>query len=197
MSKRILKYYVIFTLAILFFGYKSQSRGASEQTIMRSKLMFNLESHMSPDEVRHRLGLKAVSWEEESNISNVKTHSSDNYYSVLVKNFSHLNSSGNLRLIFLNKQLMMVMFYPEEFYRYVETLIKNEKFRIKIKHIARNEIQIAPNTRIEIVDTNLFGMGSGPTRSYVSWEDICLSQQYIKILVESEKAAFENKGVSH
>lgn len=193
MSKRIFIYCVIFSSAmLLFIGCENQSRAVSEQIINRAKLMFDLESYMSPEEARHRLGSKATSWkkEEEVDINNTKAHSSVNYYSVLVKNFSHLNSSGELRLMFLNKQLMMIMFFPEEFYPYVETLIKNEKPRIKLKHIARNESRIAPNVRMEIVDANLFEKGSGPTRSYVSWEDIRLSQEYIKILVESEKAAF-------
>ena len=44
--------------------------------------------------------------------------------------------------------------------------------------------------RMEIVDANLFEKGSGPTRSYASWEDIRLSQQYIKIIVASEKQLF-------
>lgn len=192
MSKNILICCVIFASVILLAGYRNQSNVISEQAIMRVKLMFNLESYMSPEEARQCLGSKATSWEkeEESDIDNIETHSSDNYYSVSIKNFSHLNLSGELRLTFLNKQLMMIMFFPEEFYPYAETLIKNEKLHIKIKRIARNEARIAPNVRIEIVDANLFEKGSGPTRSYVSWEDIRLSQQYIKIIVESEKAAF-------
>ncbi len=192
MSKNILVYCIIFASAILLAGCRNQSMVTSEQTIMGAKLMLNLESYMSPEEARQRLGSKATSWEkeEEIDINNIETHSSDNYYSVLVKNFSHLNLSGELRLIFLNKQLMMIMFFPEEFYPYAETLIKNEKLRIKLKHIARSESRLAPNVRMEIVDANLFEKGSGPTRSYVSWEDIRLSQQYIKILVASEKAAF-------
>lgn len=192
MSKRILIYCVIFSLVILFLiGYKNKLSATSEQIINRAKLIFDLESFMSPEEVRQRLRSNVTSWEveEESNMNNIKTRSSDNYYSISVKNFSHLNSLGELRLIFLNKQLMMIMFYPEEFSRYVETLIKNEKLHIKIKHIARNEARVAPNARMEIVDASLFERGSGPTRSYVSWEDIRLSRQYIKILVGAEKAA--------
>ena len=70
MSKRILLYCVIFSSAILLIaGCEDQLRTTSEQIIKRAKLMFDLESYMSPEEARRHLGSNATSWkmEEESN----------------------------------------------------------------------------------------------------------------------------------
>ena len=105
MSKRILICCVIFSSAILLFvGYKNQSKATSERKINRAKLMFDLESYMSPEEVRQHLGPNAISWkiEEESNINNVNTHSSDNYYSVLVKNFSFIARLLSVIIVYIS-----------------------------------------------------------------------------------------------
>lgn len=57
LSKHILLYCVIFSSAVLLIaGCEDQSRATSEQIIKRAKLVFDLESYVSPEEARQHLG---------------------------------------------------------------------------------------------------------------------------------------------
>src|SRR5438094_4487733 len=90
----------------------------------RTKLIDGLQSYASVEEIKRLF----PEWKviENSGLKPGDKRPPINIYSVAVKNYSHLNCRGELRLTFFNNRLMEAWFIPDEFEKYIELLKKQE-----------------------------------------------------------------------
>lgn len=172
----------------IFFGCNTNGNNSSPHLYEQTALINGLKSLLTPEEIQEYLGLSAPNWEVIENIQ-IEVGGTQQPIQLLVvsiKHFTHLGDLGELELRLLNDQLMMTTFYPSAFPSYIDRLADTENLSINPQQ-ARRDFKRPPYTRIEIVNTAKFEMRSGTEQSYVSWEDMRLSKQYIDTMVAAEK----------
>lgn len=176
-----MKYFLIFSVLLislsLFFAQgKKQMCFSYEQKMVYSELISGLESYKSPQEIQVILG-KDVSWEiiKDSKLEKGDTRPPYRITEISVKNFSHLNFQGELRLLFFNDRLMSTTFYPVEFKHYIQTLIERQKLRFKNTYYKQKGAMVSTYTRILIPSEDYIEEFNGSPS--VTWEDTRLTAE--------------------
>ena len=167
--------FLIICILLIFFGLlfsqdKKQMCFSYEQKIVYSKLIAELESYRSPQEIQTILG-KDVSWEtiRESKLDKGDPRPPYGLTEVSVNDFSHFGFRGELQLVFFNDRLMSTTFHPVEFQQYLKSLIETQKLRFKNVYYKHKEAKVAPYTRISVPSEDYMKEFDG--KLSVTWED--------------------------
>ena len=164
---------LLFFCSLPFLFDKKEVCFSSDHVVVSSQLIAGLESYRSPQEIRAGLA-KGLSWEviKESRLEEGDTRPPFGLSEVSIKNFSHLNFHGELRLIFFNDRLMSTIFYPVDFQQYFKALTEIQKLRFKKVYYKQKEAIVAPYVRILAPTDDYIKEFNG--KLSITWEDIRL-----------------------
>jgi hypothetical protein len=134
---------------------------------VKSPLIGDLTSYMTPDQASTRLPSDILPWEivEESKPPARDTRPPYDILTVTVRGFKYLAQNGELRMTFFNRRLASTWFFPQDGQTFLEALRLHG-----IDLIDTQEDSVAPYTRIWTAKTYQGKM-------YVAWEDTRLRRQ--------------------
>jgi hypothetical protein len=140
----------------------------------RTKLIDGLESYQSIEEAKSWFAARSFKWElvADNHLAPGDKRPPMSIYSVSIKNYVHLECSGELHVSFFNNRLMSAIFYPVEHDRYLDRLVKREgiRFVVDSKRPDVREATVAPHTRV-------WPYRDYQGRSYVGWSDTRLEEE--------------------
>jgi hypothetical protein len=135
-------------LLLLVLTVNCSRRSYTEVATVRVKLIDEIESYQSPDELKRKLAAGLLPWTivEDSKLAASDRRPPFHQYSVVVKGYQHLGLSGSLEARFLNSRLMEVRFFPDDFDRYLLALSASLGKPVE----SGQESLVRPNTRLWI-----------------------------------------------
>lgn len=138
----------------------------------RTRLINGLESYSSIEESRKLFPVWEV--KEDSGLRQGDKKPPFSIYIVAIKDYSHLDFRGELRLTFFNNRLMEAWFIPREFEKYVDALRVREGVEFKVSKESHRwpEARKPPHTRILLPSYE-----EKQKLKFVSWEDMRLKEE--------------------
>jgi hypothetical protein len=132
----------------------------------RTKLISGIESYQNIAEFKSFLSRSSFKWKEsEDNQPSPKGRPPFNMSTIMIKNFSHLEFSGELIVSFFNNRLISTTFYPSHVEKYIKALGKTG-----IKFGSNQEVKMPPHTRVRFATDH-------KGRKYIDWSDIRLDKE--------------------
>lgn len=135
----------------------------------RARLVDDLESYISVEELVQRLQKRAIRFELDATPSSSSQYAERppfNVASVKVRNFTHLGVSGEFVVEFFNNRLVGARFYPADTDAYLAQLLS----RAGIDLVHQSEVYFDKNARA-------WRAFDHAERGYVGWEDVRLSRE--------------------
>jgi hypothetical protein len=136
MNKLLLILFIISLVICFILGCSSKSY--TEIAKDRTKLINGFESYQSIEKVKAMFKNDTSSWIVIEDSKSGNDNAPFNIYTVEIKNYSHLGFIGDLRLDFFNNRLEETWFYPVEYDKYVDLLVKKEGI-VELKDKKKNE----------------------------------------------------------
>ena len=165
MRLKYLKYPILCFFLLCLAGCKDNVSFVKVES-ERTKLICGIESYQSIDDFKLFLSKSKIQWEESKGQSSIKGRPPFDMYTIIVKNYSHLDSMGELNIGFFNNRLIGTTFYPNQMEAYLHALEKYEG--IKFDH--RSQINIPAYTCI-VIATDYKG------QKYIRWSDTRLDKE--------------------
>ncbi|MBU1043188.1 MAG: hypothetical protein KJ915_02175 [Candidatus Omnitrophica bacterium] len=156
---------------ILFFkfwsieGYVLHPISFIEIQSERTKLIDGIESYQSINEFKGFLKLSSLQWEENTNPLSPKGRPPFNITTITIKNYLHLDYSGELIVSFFNNRLTSTNFYPKDVVGYFEAISKEG-----VTFDSNQEAKLPPHTHVYLAVDH-------KGRKYVDWADVRLEKE--------------------
>jgi len=133
-----------------------------------ARLLDSFHSCAPLEDVRKEIRSRGLHWQVTGDTGPTKTQ----LQMVKVANFTHLGTSGELRLLFYRDRLMQMQFAPLDPREYWERLVRSEG--LQVATAGRDGVV----TRARVRDRVEVWLNTDPDHRYVGWRDERLEREF-------------------